>query len=486
MLKYIYVILFISAITLSAVDVHINKERNNQLLGADATVENVIVSRFGGKVRVIHSYTYNTAGDIIETLSSRLYLDGKTPLERISRTFNDNHSELNVLAEKYKDGQWVNYYRVSKTYDKDNHLLTYLWEYWKNNNWKKTANVIFTYDANGNLKTKVDWVLVDGKYEGEYRTIYEYDKWNNVITHQRILVSDGKTTYFYKTVSTRLKTGEIVSYIYMKRDGSKWVNKYKTENKFNLAKKISLSYSYNWKNSKWELSGRTQYSYLKLVYLTQKLTQELDVSTWVNARRTKYTYNSKFLITSETFDYGANLGHYKYTTWTYDDKDRVVSELYQRWDNNNWNAQTRLTYKYNSMGFVVNKHKSTWDTFKWGNSKDYTLKFSDSKKREFEFTGYDISIKYKNTSDVDDDRYTVNTLTIYPNPTSDFLYISGEELQGKYSIYGIDGSVLIPYRQIPEQNGNTKIDISSLSAGFYLLRIETKTGIQTKPFIISK
>lgn len=60
-------------------------------------------------------------------------------------------------------------------------------------------------------------------------------------------------------------------------------------------------------------------------------------------------------------------------------------------------------------------------------------------------------------------------LTIYPNPTSDFLYINGSA-QGEVSIYSISGQLML--RQAFD--ATTKIDLSQIESGVYLVRVEGK------------
>lgn len=72
-----------------------------------------------------------------------------------------------------------------------------------------------------------------------------------------------------------------------------------------------------------------------------------------------------------------------------------------------------------------------------------------------------------------------NQLTIYPNPTSNFIYIKNDELlKTTYKIFDVSGKLI-------EQNNLNKesIDVRSLIPGNYILQITTKEKIQSFKFI---
>ena len=69
-------------------------------------------------------------------------------------------------------------------------------------------------------------------------------------------------------------------------------------------------------------------------------------------------------------------------------------------------------------------------------------------------------------------------ITIYPNPTGDFININAAEGFLSVSVHNMSGQRLINH------NGNLKrVDVQSISNGIYLLGIKTKTQIITEKFI---
>ena len=74
-----------------------------------------------------------------------------------------------------------------------------------------------------------------------------------------------------------------------------------------------------------------------------------------------------------------------------------------------------------------------------------------------------------NYTDVEENE--VNSVSLYPNPANNKLHVKGLEDQHKILIYNAFG-ILVKTASL---NGDGEIDIESLSAGFYLLRVDGQT-----------
>ena len=74
-------------------------------------------------------------------------------------------------------------------------------------------------------------------------------------------------------------------------------------------------------------------------------------------------------------------------------------------------------------------------------------------------------------------------VSIYPNPTQDFLTISGKGLN-QVRLYDLLGQQVAA---IPSYNGiNAMMDTSGLAAGFYLVRVYTENGVCLKRVVVAK
>lgn len=67
-----------------------------------------------------------------------------------------------------------------------------------------------------------------------------------------------------------------------------------------------------------------------------------------------------------------------------------------------------------------------------------------------------------------------NTIKLYPNPATDFVNIDNKDVQELVEIISLDGKVVLT------SNGKTKINISTLQSGAYILKI----GEQSQKFIV--
>jgi hypothetical protein len=65
-------------------------------------------------------------------------------------------------------------------------------------------------------------------------------------------------------------------------------------------------------------------------------------------------------------------------------------------------------------------------------------------------------------------------ILIYPNPTMDYINIEGLEIGGKIELFDIEGNRLMSL--LSEKTNLEFLDIKSLSAGLYTIRITTQEG----------
>lgn len=75
------------------------------------------------------------------------------------------------------------------------------------------------------------------------------------------------------------------------------------------------------------------------------------------------------------------------------------------------------------------------------------------------------------------DKISAPIITIYPNPTTNTLYIKGMSEYSKTSICDLNGKTIIE-----NQIDVNQIDVSKLQRGLYLLKIETESGVEIRKF----
>ncbi len=74
-------------------------------------------------------------------------------------------------------------------------------------------------------------------------------------------------------------------------------------------------------------------------------------------------------------------------------------------------------------------------------------------------------------------------VAVYPNPCSDFLYVSYESFQAieKVSIFGLNGQLLFEKHNVKNHEG---INVQQLNSGVYLLQLKTENQIQVQKIVI--
>lgn len=78
------------------------------------------------------------------------------------------------------------------------------------------------------------------------------------------------------------------------------------------------------------------------------------------------------------------------------------------------------------------------------------------------------------------------SISLYPNPADEQLFISADGLKGNISVSIIDlnGRTVSTSRQISDFNGQAlSFDITSLTPGTYFVRIEGENGTKTAKFV---
>lgn len=125
------------------------------------------------------------------------------------------------------------------------------------------------------------------------------------------------------------------------------------------------------------------------------------------------------------------------------------------------NGNTRMRIRSRAYGSSINSNNAC-TTFGSGETRDYTVNITNTQLGTKEIS-------------------PESSLTVYPNPTADFLYVDGKEVILSAEIYTLEG------RKIGSQiiNGTrATIDLSGYAPGEYLVKAITRSDSRT--FKISK
>ncbi len=330
-----------------------------------------------------------------------------------------------------------------------------------------TSKYQYTYDTQGNNNTKTlyDWKSTLMKYEKV--TIHEYSYNAN-------------------------KSCILDQYSVWDKTLNKWVITTKTDISYDENNQLLLSYEFDWSSSdnKWILKVKTDY---------------------VNSYAASGKLSGVIIYTNSTN--GLYTQKYEYTYNTNGNLTTVISYAYISY---NWVKGGKEEFVYDSNGNVITINSYLWDTSSsissyWAlETKNSELKYNNNYTIDqllvpfYYFTNRSIlPTDFKLKSMVTSQSYydflkkyyyspmqvtgiTDNLalkVSIYPNPTSDYLNInwSGNQPQMNVEFYDITG------KQVLNQlvNNNSKLSIQGFNKGLYLIKLsDNGKMIETRKIII--
>ena len=340
----------------------------------------------------------------------------------------------------YSSPNWQPNFRDSIVYNSNNKRIERIWQGWDNvsNNWgNMTGKATYSYNSNNKLIAQEN---------------FQWDWITNTLTPY------SKTTYSYNAAMQ--PTLELS----MNWDNatSTYTNNYQYVYKYDSNGKINLAYwlSYNSSSNSWDTTTR-------IANITWYKWYGADIE----------DINSKNLISNYEFQLRIGSGFYLPVykgSFAYDPiDDKIVTEDEYSWDagTNSWKKENgSRQYQYTRDPSYNNMVTESIEKYWYNHLNAYRNYYKISYRNPQHMT----SVKNFDNS--------INGYLIYPNPSSDQLYISinnmpsNEELQVKIS--NLQGQEIINQKLLNHQS----LNVSDLSNGIYILQIQTSNGknAQTK------
>lgn len=358
-------------------------------------------------------------------------------------------------------------------------------------NLSKMEKVLYLHDLKGNLKSETysEWDDMAQKWEISYRSTYTYNPTHNTL----------------------------VGFLYDEWNSSsmQWDNNFKVESEINSNGDLTSTNNFDWDGSAWERTSSTTYTYDSKNRLEQTIDSFKSNSSgdWYAQSRTDFKYDgSDNNIERESFWYDQGTNQWKMeflVTNTFDSKGNLTLEDEKEYntDNSQYENSYQSVYGYDANGNPTSEHYLDYEdlTGKWDSSAWYAYTYNLSKTVDPYLLKIDVFVPdftEKITNQPVDQIYyegdgsggwdmsdreqyyfstktfvgvlPVNVLTgatIYPNPASNHFYVKGIENNAavKVNITNLSGNTV--YQN--EVNSNDAISTSNLSAGIYVVKIES-------------
>ncbi len=92
-----------------------------------------------------------------------------------------------------------------------------------------------------------------------------------------------------------------------------------------------------------------------------------------------------------------------------------------------------------------------------------------------DYNGYTNCNVVTDCSGLSVEEYALNTITVYPNPVAEKLYISSKDFMDSITFYNVSGSLIKTISNINQRK--LEIDIKDFSDGVYFLKVHSNTGV---------
>jgi hypothetical protein len=398
--------------------------------------------------------------------------------------------------------EWINYYRYVYEYKQNNKLSKQFYQNFEDNEWKSSRRINYKYDGNWNLLEEFSEYTYLEVWFSSYLNTYVYEN-NRLISEleqkyktNTTLINVNKKEYLYSN-------DKITTYISYEWDEihSLWTKiekhtyTYETENLINMVTQKGSD------ENEWVNSDKYDYFYNGFGNCVTIINKHWDVNNnlWIDYIEVFSEYKNNSLIEKRLYKLFFE-GIWRNSTqelYTYTSHDKLATHTSQFWLNNEWMVVLTNEYLYdesdNLVEHTTNSDYSYPQKFRYeynnnngirGEYYEYISNQWISRISLIEMHYNNMQSTYKNSIDCNSitlsyvktskpsgiETQPQSTITIYPNPTKDYINISVENDKiENVEIYNLTGKLV-------KQEKSNKINISNLPVGMYIIKVETDGG----------
>ena len=375
------------------------------------------------------------------TKESRYYSEGVKDWW-LQQSFENTYDEQNRLTSvTHLDGYYNSTTKEEYIYNAQGLIKEEIYSYLSGNTWILTEKYTCEYDEANNLMLLMKYEYANDDWYEKAKEVCEYE--NGLLQTETFYYYDAlgewnpETKFEYSYNAQGLCIEELTSYYW----DSEWVLYYKTEYAYNEQGMCSEMIKYERHFDQLKSFGRYVYEYdeagnkLSMIYFDHRN----DSPEWSYVDKYEYSYDDNNCTAYHlfAFNYGEWRFDYGYDM-TYDATVSIeqIAGLNRIWDA----AEMDVPIYSKLLQFKI-----------WEDEDEYFL----------------LDCYYSDHNGLDDP--TESSLTVWPNPAKETVYIEGSEV-AEVQVYNALGQL------VKTVLGTNEVDLSGLVEGVYLVRITDADG----------
>ena len=321
---------------------------------------------------------------------------------------------IEKLVEIQEGNSWRNAELVTYEYDFSGNPMEVLTQEWENGAWENDSFVSYTYDNNDLLSEVIIQEWENGDWENVQKMVYNYSDENYTI-----LISDWNGVWHSNELYT-----------------------------------ITFDFSGNY----------------------EILVQYMQGGAWQNDEKQTFTVNANYQLDNVLDQDWVNNAWQNNELKSYQYDGELVSAIsIQEWMNGAWADEAKVNYTYQN-GNATYAIYQEWNGSQWVNANgEIEMFYAENAESEIFEDANEVNVQYVDLTSVTENQ--VKVFSVFPNPASESIVISGEGFQ-KAEIYNTVG------QKVMETTMNI-INVSDLQSGIYMLKVYDANGnAEAQSFVV--
>lgn len=351
------------------------------------------------------------------------------------------------FQEKLTNNGWENEIGYSYEYNSNKNLISKVRFLWYYDVWKEKDKITYTYFPNNKVHEELKQLKNEGSpYFNYQKKVYFY---NSAGLLYQILIQYWNGNAWddsEKEVLTYNATNQFQSSVISQYTGAQWVSQQKYIASYTGNNLSQLFYEI-WNGTQWELITKVFLDYNSDNEIISKYDKTKIDTAWVENKRTSYTVDQNFnRLTDTQFEFG--IEDYK-IVYHYDFSEELSNLSHPFID------KTGYDYPYEEYPYFNKIMKKVFHHYN-NQTNSYI---------EYKIIHYFYDLPLPLSLDHND---KIQNISLYPNPSNDFIQLDGIAKTEKITIHNVSGI------QVFEKSieANEKINIQYLSNGLYFLKLE--------------